>query len=291
MTDTHNKESRFTKWKNKFLVIVYDGNSLEEISNFRISRINIASYISAIVLITSVLIFLLFKFTPFRALIGYQSDPEMKKAVVLNSQRVDSLVEQIKIRDMYYENLKQIMRGEVPQGEEIELSDTSFEYTDIDFSKSKHDSILRKQIEEEEQISLSMIEETSKKANSLESLHFFAPIKGIITNGFDATAGHFGTDIVAEANKPILATLSGTVIYAGWTMDTGHVIQIQHENNLVSFYKHNSSLLKKTGDHVKAGESIAIIGNSGELTTGPHLHFEIWHNGVPLNPENYLVFQ
>lgn len=291
MAESQNKESKFKKWKNKFLVIVYDGNSLEEISNFKISKMNIASYLSVVVVLTSIVLFSLLKYTPMRSLIGYQSDPAMKEAVVKNAQRVDSLEEQIKIRDMYYENLKQIMRGEVPQSEEVELADSSFEYAEIDFSKSKHDSILRKQIEEEEQISLSMIEETNQKANSLASLHFFAPIKGIITNNFDRAEGHFGTDIVAEANKPILATLSGTVIYAGWTMDTGHVIQIQHENNLVSFYKHNSSLLKKTGDHVKAGESIAIIGNSGEQTTGPHLHFEIWHNGVPLNAEDYLVFQ
>ncbi len=291
MVEAQNKKGRLQRWRDKYLVIVYDGNSLEEIANFRTSRVNIASYVSVIVILTSITLFLLFKYTPMRAVIGYQSDPEMQKAVVRNSQRVDSLEEQIQIRDMYYENLKQIMRGEVPQGSESSIADSTLEYAEIDFSKSKHDSILRKQIEEEEQITLSMLEETTQKTNSLQSLHFFAPIKGIITNRFNAAEGHFGTDIVAEANKPVLATLSGTVIYAGWTMDTGHVIQIQHENNLVSFYKHNSSLLKKTGDHVKAGESIAIIGNSGELTTGPHLHFEIWHNGVPLNPESYLVFQ
>lgn len=282
---------KIKKWRNKFAVVVYDGDSLEQISSFRTSKLNIYTYITTGATVVVILTFVLLKFTPARSLLGYESDPKMNKAIIYNASRVDSLEQQIQIRDNYYENLKKIMKGEVPEGETVDIEETKVNYDDIDFSKSKHDSILRKQIEEDEQYNLSMIEENNRQGNTLQSLHFFAPIKGIITSTFNASEEHYGIDIVAEANKPILTTLNGTVVYAGWTMKTGHVIQVQHENNLLSFYKHNSSLLKKMGDHVKAGESIAIIGNSGEFTTGPHLHFEIWHNGVPLNPQDYIVFQ
>ena len=131
----------------------------------------------------------------------------------------------------------------------------------------------------------------SKQTNvNLKNLHFFLPIKGIVTNGFNVENGHLATDIVAQPNEPVLATLEGTVTLATWSLQEGYIIMIQHNYNIVSIYKHNESLLKKQGDHVTAGEPIAIIGNTGELTTGPHLHFELWYNGTPLNPEDYIAF-
>ena len=124
----------------------------------------------------------------------------------------------------------------------------------------------------------------------LDKLHFFTPVRGMVTNSFNPSNNHFGTDIVAGPNEVVKATLAGTVIMATWTLETGYVIEIQHDNNLISVYKHNAELLQKVGLRVKAGDAIAIIGNSGELTTGPHLHFELWQNGVALNPENFIVF-
>ena len=149
--------------------------------------------------------------------------------------------------------------------------------------------MLRRQIEEEELFNLSILANTSNKTD-FSSIHFYPPVKGIVTNSFNPSENHFGTDIVTASNKVVVATLDGTVIIANWTLETGYVIQIQHENNLVSVYKHNSELLKKVGNHVTAGETIAIIGNSGELTSGPHLHFELWHNGTSINPEDYVAF-
>jgi len=121
-------------------------------------------------------------------------------------------------------------------------------------------------------------------------LHFIVPLKGIVSNEFNHEKSHFGIDIVPGNDETVLATLSGTVILSTWSVETGYIIAIQHNWNLVSFYKHNSVLLKKVGDRVKTGESIAIVGNSGEQTTGPHLHFEIWHNGTPTNPRDYIIF-
>jgi murein DD-endopeptidase MepM/ murein hydrolase activator NlpD len=161
----------------------------------------------------------------------------------------------------------------------------------IKFVKSKKDSLLRKQIEGEEQYNLTFSEKPRQQTGiNLSQLHFFTPLRGVITNSYNQETDHFGTDIVAGPNEVIKATLEGTVIVANWTLETGYVIQIQHENNLVSIYKHNAELLKKVGNRVLAGEPIAIVGNSGEITTGPHLHFELWYNGSPVNPEDYIVF-
>jgi murein DD-endopeptidase MepM/ murein hydrolase activator NlpD len=150
------------------------------------------------------------------------------------------------------------------------------------------DSIFQDKILEE-RLSLS-VQSTRNPIGSLSNLHFFIPVKGLITNKFNASRGHYGIDLVSQPNTRISATLSGTVLYAGWTLDTGYVIFLQHDNNLVSSYKHNAALLKKTGDRVNGGEAIAIIGNTGEVTTGPHLHFELWHEGKPIDPEQYIVF-
>jgi murein DD-endopeptidase MepM/ murein hydrolase activator NlpD len=151
------------------------------------------------------------------------------------------------------------------------------------------DSLLRVQIEAEGLYNLSVVDTKNDKDN-LTRLHFFPPLKGVVTNPFNAKSGHLGIDVVAPPNEVIVAIADGTVTLSSWTLETGYVIQIQHQNNLISAYKHNSKLLKQSGAQVKAGEAIAIIGNSGELTTGPHLHFEMWHNGTPINPEQYIVF-
>jgi murein DD-endopeptidase MepM/ murein hydrolase activator NlpD len=129
------------------------------------------------------------------------------------------------------------------------------------------------------------------KERGLTGVFFFPPIRGLVTSTYERGSGHFGIDIVTKKDEAVKATLDGTVVLASWTSDGGHVLQVQHRNDLVSVYKHNSVLLKKVGDKVKAGEAIAIVGDSGELTTGPHLHFELWLNGEPIDPQAYMVFK
>ena len=140
-----------------------------------------------------------------------------------------------------------------------------------------------------EQTSLS-VDNSGKSDLSLSQIHFFVPVKGVVTNHFDLATDHFGVDLVSSPNSRISAVLDGTVIFSGFTLETGYVIHVQHHSDLISVYMHNSELLKFRGDKVKAGESIAFIGNTGELSTGPHLHFEIWHEGNPLDPEQYIDF-
>jgi murein DD-endopeptidase MepM/ murein hydrolase activator NlpD len=152
---------------------------------------------------------------------------------------------------------------------------------------SKEDSLLRVLVEEEERFNLPSGPGSELK---LGNSNLFTPLKGLVTNGFNLNEAHYGVDIVAKENEVIKAAQNGTVIFAEWTAETGNVIIIQHDNKFISAYKHNSALLKQQGEEVKSGEPIAIIGNSGVLSSGPHLHFELWYDGFPVNPESYILF-
>jgi murein DD-endopeptidase MepM/ murein hydrolase activator NlpD len=192
------------------------------------------------------------------------------------------------MRDQYFLNINRIVNGERPE-DFINDTTSSSSSEEIIFSRSKTDSILRQQVEAEEQFRLSVSDQSSD-GKDLYDIHFFTPVQGIVTNNFNPVEKHFGIDLVAGPNEVVKATLNGTVTMATWTLETGYIIQIQHENNMMSVYKHNAELFKSVGSTVNAGDVIAVIGNSGELTSGPHLHFELWHNGVPLNPSDYIVF-
>lgn len=157
----------------------------------------------------------------------------------------------------------------------------------INVKPSKNDSLLRHEIESQDKFSLTL----GNKGNSgIGGYFFFSPVKGMVTHSFNMAEGHYGVDVAAKENEFIKASLDGTVVFAGWTASDGYVIQLQHGNNLMSVYKHNSDLTKRVGDHVKAGEPIAIIGNTGESSNGTHLHFELWYNGTPVNPQDYVLF-
>lgn len=164
------------------------------------------------------------------------------------------------------------------------------DFNNITIKKSKEDSIFRANFEIETRNNLFNSPIMSDITADLKIVSFYSPIDGIVTNHFDRANKHYGTDLVASNNAVIKATADGTVIYSGWSVDNGYCIGIQHNGNLLSFYKHNAVLLKEEGEYVSAGDPIAIYGNSGSLSTGPHLHFELWYNGTPLNPEDYISF-
>lgn len=280
------------KLKNRYKLVIYNESSLKEVTSFYLSRLNVFAFFGLFVIIISVIVSLLFVFTPLNAFLPTYTDSRLKKEIVETVMRADSIEKVLVSREKYFDNMRNILTGnefETYSEEEEEKDTASINREQIDFTKTKHDSILRILIEEEEQMNLAVIQKNAEK-DLLKNLHFFMPAKGMITNEFDASIGHFGIDIVANPDEPVMATLAGTVILATWSLATGYVIQIQHDGNLISIYKHNSVLLKKVGDHVEAGESIAIMGNTGEATTGPHLHFELWHNGSPINPEDHIAF-
>jgi murein DD-endopeptidase MepM/ murein hydrolase activator NlpD len=244
---------------------------------------------SVFAFIVAIIVGLLFIFTPLNLLLPSQQNSKLSRQLVNHVYKLDSLQNEILIRDKYFENIQNIMHGRQVNNFESTL-DTNIRYEKLEFTRSKHDSVLRRQIDMEEQQSLSNISDPISRNVSLKNLHFFMPVKGIVTSKFDIEEGHSAIDIVSEPNEPVLSTLEGTVTIATWSLSTGYTIVVQHAHNLISVYKHNSSLLKKEGDHVSAGEPIAIIGNTGELSTGPHLHFELWYNGSPINPEDYIAF-
>ncbi|MCX6257814.1 MAG: M23 family metallopeptidase [Bacteroidia bacterium] len=282
------KTSIFSKFRDKYHLKILNDTTFEEVVSFRLSRMNVFVVVglSAIILITAVTI--LIAFTPLREFIPGYPDGNMRKKIIRNSFKTDSLEYEIHLRDQFLTNLKNILDGKKIKSID-QKEDTTKKYDNIKFTKSKDDSMLRKRVESEDALNISS-SENAGSGNTLSGIHFFTPLKGLITAKFDLVKNHYGTDIVAAQNSVITSVLDGTVIDATWTIDFGYIIQVQHRNNLISVYKHNSELLKSIGSHVTAGEPIAIIGNTGELSTGPHLHFELWYNGAPLNPEKYIIF-
>lgn len=282
------KKSIVNKLKNKYRLSIYNDDTFEEVWFLRLSRLNVFSLLGTSLLLFTIAIIVLIAFTPIREFIPGYPDGNMRRNIINNVYKLDSLEYELEIRDRYFESINTIIRGGIPISFE-NSQDSAVRYEEITFAKSEHDSLLRQQIEEEELFNLSILTNTSNKTD-FSSIHFYPPIRGLVTNSFNPNENHYGTDIVTASNKVVVATLDGTVTIANWTLETGYVIQIQHDNNLMSIYKHNSELLKKVGNHVTAGEAIAIIGNSGELTSGPHLHFELWHTGTPIDPEDYIAF-
>ncbi len=276
------------KLTHKYRLVIMNEDTFEEKASLTLTRMPVLTYGSAIILSLIVLMTYIIAFTPLREYIPGYADVETKKQVNYLVLKADSLEQELKNKSLYIRNIKNIIEGrDLIQNYEQEV-DTNVNYADIDFALSPEDSLLRAQVEQEDKFNILVAE--PKENSTISDFSFFTPLKGEVTSAFEEKEKHFGIDIVAAKNEPIKATLNGVVVFSSWTSDTGYVIALQHDNNLVSLYKHNSVLLKKIGNTVKAGEVIAIVGNSGELTTGPHLHFELWYKGKAINPEDYMVF-
>jgi murein DD-endopeptidase MepM/ murein hydrolase activator NlpD len=276
----------FEKLKDQYRLIIYNDTTFQSVWSIKLSRLKVFTYTSLISAINVVLVILLVATTGLREYIPGYPKAEYRQMLVRTALQIDSLEYEIKTRDEFFKNIKAIVSGEIPDNTRV--ADSASTLYNIEFQEYNHDSVFQDKLLAE-QLSLSLRGNEAENLG-LSLIHFFVPVKGVITNHFNAAADHFGIDLVSGPNSRISSVLSGTVIFSGWTLETGYVIYIQHESNLVSAYKHNSELLKNTGEKVNAGEAIAIIGNSGELTTGPHLHFELWHEGKPLNPEQYIDF-
>jgi murein DD-endopeptidase MepM/ murein hydrolase activator NlpD len=289
MAEKNEKRSVWKKFRHKYRLSIYRDETYEELLNLKLTKLNVVALVGSGVLIFLIIVISIIAYTPVREMIPGYPDHNTVRNIRLNSFRLDSLEMEIAKRDAYFENLRRIIAGEEPQNYDESGEDNSETKRIVNYQRPKEDSVLRMMVEPGDQFGLSTIE-NKKMGTAPFNVVFFPPVKGMITNSFDGGKNHYGTDIVAGANEVVKATLPGTVIMTGWTLETGYVIQLQHEGNLVSVYKHNAEVLKHIGDRVQAGEPIAIIGNSGELTTGPHLHFELWQNGKPLDPELYMTF-
>ncbi len=282
------RKKLFLKLTHKYRMVLLNEDTFEEVGHMRLTRLNLIAFVGLILMVLVAIIYSLIAYTPVREWIPGYPDATMRHHIRQNAIMVDSLKYEQAVRDQYFRNLNRIISGEYP---EEYLNDTTgmAEVQAINFPRSASDSILRQQVEAEEQFRLSALESQQLERN-LHDMHFFTPVNGIVTRSFNPVEGHFGVDLVAAPNEVVKAALDGTVTMSTWTLETGYVLQIQHDNELMTVYKHNATLFKSVGQKVLAGDAIAIVGNSGELTTGPHLHFEIWHDRVPLNPLEYIVF-
>lgn len=279
----NNKEHKIERIR----ISLVDDLSHKQLWVMKFTRISL--FITAISIMTLVMagVFALFAYTPLKSLIPGYPDSREKRAAIQNAIRVDSLENVILRWEFYSENLRRVMNGEDP----LKL-DSLIKKQESDTSGLKdrgllqvRDSLLRKTVGETEKFGLT----SNERDLPIEGIHFFTPLKGVVSQGYDI-ALHPYIDITAPANSVVMAVLGGTVIGAGWSDETGYAMYIQHSNDMVSVYKHNQKLLKGQGDKVSAGAPIALVGNTGSITTGDHLHFELWHKGKAVDPTKYINF-
>lgn len=278
----------FRKLTHKYRMVLLNEDTFEEVGNMRLTRLNLIALVGIVLILLVSITYILIAFTNIRELIPGYPDAAMRQHIRTNAMKLDSLEYEQAVRDQYFDNLNRIISGDMP---DMYMNDTTgmVDSRDINFARSNNDSLLRQQVKAEEQFRLSVLDD-SQVSKKLHDLHFFTPVVGFITGEFNPADNHFGVDLVAEPNAVVKAAMGGTVTLSNWTLETGYVIQIQHDYELITVYRHNASLFKTVGEKVTAGDAIAIVGNSGELTSGPHLHFELWHDGVPLNPVDYIIF-
>lgn len=284
------KKRKFSRLnlRDKYRLGIYNDTTYEQIIHFRLKGrwVVVVLIISAFALVGLNTFFV--AFTPVREFIPGYPDEKTRQSMQHNVLKIDSLENELREWSHYWDNAIRVISGNSTQIIKNTPDTTSVITTFVDV-RSKQDSLFRDQIEKEERISLEN-GVFSPADRDISDVHFMTPVKGKITSHFDAGENHTGIDVVSSPDDVVLATLDGTVIMSEWTLETGYIILIQHQNNILSVYKHNAKLLKQQGSKVKAGDAIAIIGNSGELTVGPHLHFELWVKGIPIDPEQYIVF-
>jgi murein DD-endopeptidase MepM/ murein hydrolase activator NlpD len=279
----------FARMRSKSRLVIVDEQTFAEKFSLRLSPMNLFIWVGSITFVLVVLTTMVIAYTPLREFIPGYPDGSERQAMVDNKIKADSLELELRKYDDYLRNVAIILNGGTIKDTAME-SQAPGDYDDVDFSKSPEDSIMRRKVEEEERYALqSGNTVVAKSSDEMYGVFFFTPLEGTITQSFNPSQGHYGIDIVSPPKEAIKSTLDGTVVFADWTSDGGHEIHIQHSNNLISVYKHNAVLLKKTGDRVRAGDPIAIVGNTGKLSEGPHLHFELWHKGKAIDPQNYLI--
>ncbi len=283
------KKSPFLeKLKQRLRIVLFDDQSYKELKSITLTRFQILIRILSVLLLFFSLTAALIAYSSLREYIPGYSPPHLSEELVRLSLKTDQLLEEIQLKDQKLKLLDKVLRGESFDDSVHEDSTRNVIVRDEGLKASKNDSLFRQSIEREGRFDV--FSETTDRPLELINIAFYAPLKGIISDSFNLQNDHFGVDVLAPENEAIKASLGGTVVFSDWTSETGYSIAIQHDNNIVSLYKHNSVLLKKTGELVKAGDVIAIIGNSGEFSSGPHLHFELWHKGNAIDPEHHILF-
>ena len=288
MSNKRKDKSKFTqKLLHKYRLVILNEDTFEERFAIKLTRLNVFVLVSMSSIILVSLTILLIAFTPLREYIpGYSSTALKKQATDLN-YKTDSLQRVIALNQQYYESISKVLRGDVNTVEfnKDSIINAAANIDKINLNPSKEDSLLREKVDKEDKYNL--FESATSKVNFV----LFPPVNGVISERYSIQDKHYAIDIVVPKGTPVKSVADGTIVFAEWTAETGHVVIIDHGNGLISAYKHNASITKVQGDLVKTGEVIALSGNTGELTTGPHLHFELWSNGYPINPSTFIDFE
>ncbi len=285
----------------KFLLVVRNEDTFAETASYKLSLLNIYMLFSSILLIVSILLLLVIIVTPIKRLIPGYGDVRSQSEYISLHKKLGEMESQIQSQEVYINSLRRLLTGKPQTGADIAKDITISAAKADPIPKIVEDSVLRKEFETSRQggrLEVSSVSTPKRRVEyiaqpyslPLSNVDMAPPLRGTLGAPYQPEKDHFGVDIIAPSKSPVKAILDGSVIQADWSMENGHIIAIQHDHNLVSIYKHNSAILKKIGQRVKKQEAIAIIGNTGTLTSGPHLHFELWHNGKTINPADYISF-
>lgn len=284
------KKGRKAFWHNikfKYKLTIINENTLEEVVGIHVSKLNGLSVLLTACIVIFLIAAVIIVFTPLRNYLPGYMNSEVREQVVANALRADSLQAALDRQKQYIMNVQDILSGQVKADTVKSIDSLTDLRAEELMERSKEEDEFRKKYEERERYNLTAV----NNAPDASGLIFYRPLRGVMSTDFNPEKRHFGVDLTASPNENILAALDGTVILSAYTAEAGYVIQIQHPQNFVTVYKHCGSLLKQTGDKVKGGEVIALIGNGDRIDIGtPHLHFEVWHRGNPVNPEKYVVF-
>ncbi len=283
-------------FQRKKRIVVLDQVSFEEKRVYTLSKLSLLIYCSFIFIALFFLFFFIISVSNLKTYIpGYPNPIEEQSAIdkqISIDMKLDEILNTKGNEDQYLTNLKQLLTGSVPTTA-IDSFKKEFQEAETvtnDFV-SETEKSMREKVQKREKYEIDVFQGGALSNEVLPEVLLYPPIKGEITNKMNASIGHYGVDIIAPKNEAVMSILKGTVVYKSWSPDDGHVIHIQHKKNLLAVYKHNSEILKNTGETVEAGEPIAIVGNSGSLSKGIHLHFELWHNGFPIDPEKFINFK
>ena len=288
MSNTTKKPVKKKKPQQKYKVIVSNEETFEEIISLKTNNFQLFLfaflYTIFVVILTTTIIF----FTQVREYVpGYPSSDLLLSAAKI-TVKADSLERELALNAQFFSAIESVLRGDPNQTAQSILDDT---LTQNDLGAAQivapipQDSVLRAYVENQDKFNL------TRNQLLIDSKSYYSPVKGVVTDGFDIEKNHFAVDVSVDIGTPVKAILAGTVLFSEWSVETGHVILLDHGENLISVYKHNSKILKSQNETVQAGEVIAFSGEEGALSSGPHLHFEIWKNGLPIDPETILSFE
>ena len=294
--ENEQEKSFLEKLRHTYRLVVMNNETFEEIGSYRLTLMNVYIFLSTIVVVVALFVILVIAFTPVKKYIPGYGDVSANEELNRLNLELEELEKLQKGHESYFNNVQRMLVGDVQKAEDVPETtpispDSLLEADDPQFAEV--DEQIRKEVEQQE---IGEVARQSRPTNfsprsvPLEQLFFTPPLTGEISAGFMPDKNHYGIDVLAPKNTAVKAAMDGYVFLSDWTLETGNTIGIQHSNSIITFYKHNSENLKKAGSYVKAGEAVAIIGNTGTLTDGPHLHFELWHKGKAIDPVDYINF-